>query len=186
MTRDETLTEILRMLLEDSGSPPTSPDTYEQPLSPTSTPTSPTLSTKPTPTSDVTMSLMGQMMTTLKEIVTFNAEQTRALVMDILQGREMPQTGQMVIEKIVPESSTSYDDTSSPLSPGIQAILDREEQETNEVTLQQVLLRERQQLQERLMSVQEEIRTESLSDDSWSSPFEPQETPDDFAPPVVT
>ena len=175
MTSDEILEAIRLILSEGSDFPTTSPATSASPPNHSSTPTSPTPSTTPTPTSDATPNLLSEMMTTLKEIVTFNAEQTRALVMDILQGREMPRTGPMVIEKIENESLTSYDDTSSPLSPGIEAILAREEQETNDLTLQQLLLKDRQELQEKLMTVQEELRSASLSENSWASPMEPTE-----------
>lgn len=117
------------------------------------------------------------MMTTLKEIVTTSQAETRALVMDILQGRQQPTTGTTETTRTPDEQPTSFDYDSTPLPGGIEAILERE----NEESAQVLLLRERRELHERLAQAQADLRSQGIFDDSWSSPSEPQ--PPDATPP---
>ena len=58
--------------------------------------------------------------------------------MDILQGRQMQPTGPTETLTTENEASLSYDYDSTPLHPGIESVLSREETETNEATAQQL------------------------------------------------
>lgn len=172
-TREAIAEEVSLSLQQLSESLRSLPAPSAPPESSSSSPTSPTPSTRPTPSSDETpTSILMEMMRTIRDLTVESQRETRALVMDILQGREQP-TGPRVTEQIATEPSTSSDYDSIPLSPAIQAVLEREEEETNDLTLQQLLLTERRLLQERLASVQGEIRDQSVSEASWAGPLEP-------------
>lgn len=131
--------------------------------SPTSNLSSPTPPTKPTQTSDDLLTMM-KMMT---EMFQGFQKETRELVLDILQGRGQTLTSPQVISQIDNVTLTNYDDDSMiPLPPGIEAVMAREVEETQ----QAALLRERAALQNRLAELTEERNRLYESEDS-SLPF---------------
>jgi len=107
------------------------------------------------------MQMMGMMM---KMFETSLAE-TRAMVLDLVQGRATPPSGPQVIDLTSNESSMSYNYDDTPLHPGIEAIEQREREERQE-TLQARLLRERAALQAQLMEVDARRQALELSDSS--------------------
>lgn len=126
---------------------------------------SPTQSTTPTPTSDdPALALMKAM----NEAWSKQMEQTRQMVVDLTQGRESqrptgtPETWPMPSEKLL-----DFDYDSTPLSPGIEAVLEREENETEQARI----LREREELQEQLIEKQAEMDRLHLEQSSQEGPW---------------
>jgi hypothetical protein len=121
-----------------------------------STPPSPTPPTTPTPTSVDPVSTMAKM-------AADSMETMRQMALDLTQGRESlqptttPETSQTWSEKPI-----GFDYDSTPLSPGIEAVLAREEEETE----QHRLLREREELQALLVEKQTEMDRLGLEDSS--------------------
>lgn len=107
------------------------------------------------------MQMMMSQMTMMKEIYETQAKETRELVVTILQGR-VP-TGPPVTLPIESESSTRFDDdwgNSGPLPPGIEAILDREAEESQLRALQQ----QRLDYQQRIQDLEAERLTQMAAD----------------------
>jgi hypothetical protein len=118
----------------------------------TSTPPSPTPSTTPTPASD---DVALKMMTTALHAMSTESEATRQMVVDLVQGRPLPTTtGPSETAPTLNELPLIYDYDSTPLSPGIEAVLAREEAETTEAHEQARLRTERIALQEKMMQAQ--------------------------------
>lgn len=85
------------------------------------------------------------------------------LVVDLTQGRESPQTnGSQETWPTLNERPSEYDYDSTPLSPGIEAVLAREEHETEQARL----LREREELQRTLIEKQSELERLNLEQSS--------------------
>lgn len=124
----------------------------------TSTPTSPTQPTKQTHSSDDLLTMMKMMSEMFRESQT----QMRDMVLDILQGRATQPTSMQVIAPTPNEMPMNFDDDSIPLPPGIEAVMAREAEETQ----QQALLRERAALQERLAELTRERNLLYESEDS--------------------
>lgn len=117
------------------------------PQSPTSSSPTPTPTTRPEASSETTTTI--QMMTMMRDIFETQAKETRELVVTILQGR-VP-TGPPVTMQIESASSTRSDDdwgNSGPLPPGIEAILDREAEESQLRALQRERLDYQQRIQD--------------------------------------
>jgi len=132
-----------------------------------STRRSPTPSTTPTPTSDEVVSTMERM---AKDSLT----QMRELALDLTQGRESAQTnGTTETPPIWSVRQSEYDYDSTPLSPGIEAVLERELEETAQARL----LREREELQRHLLEKQAEMdrlaSEPSLQQGPWNAVEEP-------------
>ena len=106
-----------------------------------STPSSPTPSTTPTNPSADFVTLMTTMLTTMRSTSEASARETRELVTELVLGRPQP-TGTQEMLPISNASPVTYDYESTPLSPGIQAQIDREADENEQDRLQ----RERQEL----------------------------------------
>jgi hypothetical protein len=136
---------------------------FDQSPSPMSKIPSPTPSTTPTPSSDVVASMMREMTTMFRD----SLREIREMVVDMTQGRRMQATGQQEIASILPASDPSYDFDSTPLAPGIEAILQREDEES----LQRVLLRERAELMGRLAELDNKRRDLEMTDDSDNGPW---------------
>ena len=133
-----------------------------------STRRSPTQSTTPTPTSD---DLALKMMTTALDAMKHESEQTRLMALDLTQGRESAnQNGPTEIWPTPSEKQIVYDYDSTPLSPGIEAVLAREDSESQH----EATLRERALLQEQMMEAQAKL--EHL-DSQAPLPSEPDEPP---------
>lgn len=130
-----------------------------------SNPASPTQSTTPIQTSDETVL---KMMTAMNSAWGAQMEATRQMVSDLTLGREsqsqtgMPETWQMQSARPI-----DYDDDSTPLSPGIEAVLEREEHETEHHRLQT----ERRELQEQLAEKQAELDRLTLEQSSETGPW---------------
>jgi|SRR5208282_497726 len=119
-----------------------------------STRRSPIPPTTPTPTSDTVV-----MMETMAKM----HSDSMKLVVDLTQGRESPQTnGSQETWPTLNERPSEYDYDSTPLSPGIEAVLAREEQETEQARL----LREREELQRTLIEKQSELERLNLEQSS--------------------
>ena len=99
----------------------------------------------------------------MAKAMTDSMREMREMVVDLTQGRESqrvtgsPETSQMWNEKQI-----EYDYDSTPLSPGIEAVLEREMSETEEARL----LREREELQRQLIEKQNEMERATLPDPS--------------------
>jgi hypothetical protein len=94
------------------------------------------------------------MMKAMAETFREQSEATRKMVTDLVVGREQPPpTTTAEILETLRERPIEYDYDSTPLPAGIVAIEEREERETHEATL----LKERAELQERLVQVQQEV-----------------------------
>lgn len=131
----------------------------------TSTPPSPTPSTTPTPTSDETVL---KLMTALNQTWTEQMKETRQMVSDLTLGRESQRpTGTPETWPTPNERPLDFDYDSIPLSPGIEAVLEREEQEST----QERLRRERQELQEQLIEKQAEMDRATLEQSSQGGPW---------------
>jgi hypothetical protein len=110
------------------------------------------------------------MMSTALEAMTKESEATRRMVIDMTQGRESqspistPETWPTPNERL-----SAFDYDSTPLSPGIEAVIEREESETEQARI----LREREELQELLIEKQAEMDRLTLEQSSdpgpWSS-----------------
>lgn len=111
-----------------------------------------------------------KMMMTMKEMFSEERKETRALVLDILQGRQM-QTSQPVIGQMQRELLTSYDAELTPLPAELDAVMAREAAETEQATL----LRERAALQSRLTELQQEMTSLSDSEESYVPFSEPED-----------
>ena len=95
--------------------------------------------------------------------------QMRELASELTLGRESQQTnGTQETPPIWNEKQIEYDYDSTPLSPGIEAILERESEETE----QHRLLMEREELRERLVEKQAEMDRFNL--ENSSPPMEPE------------
>ena len=132
-----------------------------------STRRSPTQSTTPTPTSDA---VALKMMETMAQSFEASTKEMRGLVVDLTQGRESQRTsGEVETPPILSEKQIVYDYDSTPLSPGIEAVIAREDQETEQARI----LREREELQELLIEKQAEMDRLTLEQSSdpgpWSS-----------------
>lgn len=124
--------------------------------SPTSSPTSPIPSTTPIHSSDDLVTMMR----TMGEIFAEERKETRAMVLDILQGRATEATGQLEMPTIERERLTNYDD--DPLPPELEAVMSREMEETLAV---QASLRERSALQQRAAELQTDLSRLQESED---------------------
>lgn len=126
----------------------------------TSTPPSPTPPTTPTPTSATSET---QMVTTMAQTFTAALAEMRGMVVDMTQGRVgQPVTSMQETPQMSNESSLTFDYDSTPLAPGIEAVLAREDNENEQARL----LRERAALQSHLLDVQEEMDRLGLEDSS--------------------
>jgi hypothetical protein len=133
-----------------------------------STPRSPTQSTTPTPTSD---ELVYKMMETMKAAYTDSTREMHEMVVDLTQGRESQSpSGQPEILLTPNERLSDYDYDSTPLSPGIEAVIERESQETEQLRI----AREREELQRQLMEAQAELDRFDLESSSESGPWNGQ------------
>ena len=98
--------------------------------------------------------------------------QMRELASELTLGRESQQTnGTQETPPIWNAKQIEYDYDSTPLSPGIEAILERESEETE----QHRLLMEREELRERLVEKQAEMDRLNLESSS-EGPWTPQES----------
>lgn len=141
------------------------------------------LSKPPTPTPTSTPSTPSETVELAKLMMTMmqdQAKENRHLMETLMLGREQVETTTPPSSTSLSEPLTTFDYDSTPLSPGIEAVLDREVEEDQ----QALLLRERRVLQERLSTLQEEeLKMMALngSEDSlpgpWSEPEEPSESP---------
>jgi hypothetical protein len=128
---------------------------------------SPTPSTKPTPTSDVSES--STTLTTISQMFVDLQRETRELVVTLMQGREQPgPTTPRETTLIESEKQSVSDFDSGPTSPGIEEVERREAEEA----LQEALLRERQHWQERMKELErvEQERSAILESLEQSSP----------------
>ena len=126
-----------------------------------STPPSPTPPTTPTPTSPDVVAVMAKMMAD-------TTRQMREMALGLTLGRESPSpNGQQETEPIWNGKQIEYDYDSTPLSPGIEAVLERENEETEQARL----LREREELQRALIETQREWERSQLSDQSNPGPW---------------
>lgn len=99
----------------------------------------------------------------MAKAMTESMQTMRELVVDLTQGRESQRpTGTPETLPTYSEKQIEYDYDSTPLSPGIEAILEREEEETE----QHRLLREREELQRELIEKQALLDRETLPDQS--------------------
>lgn len=120
----------------------------------------PTPSTRPVEPISEVMTMMSSMMTTFLDTM---ERQVTTLVL----GREQPpQTLQMVTPPMPNGKAIDYDDDSIPLSPGIQAAMGREAEETEH----QRFLRERSVLQSRITDLLQEAERMDLDDSTGFSP----------------
>ncbi len=131
--------------------------------SPTSSPTSPTPSTPPTPISAPPDStpFSTEMWTSMMELMRSSLAEDRALVERLVLGRESPPT----IYSSPPQQSWNekpigFDYDSTPLAPGIEAVLARETIENE----QSRLLKERADLQAKLREMATEADRLGLED----------------------
>ena len=130
-----------------------------------STRRSPTQSTTPTPTSDA---VALKMMETMAQSFEASTKEMRGLVVDLTQGRESQRTsGEVETPPILSEKQIVYDYDSTPLSPGIEAVIAREDQETEQARI----LREREELQRQLRERQAALDEFDLSTQSESGPW---------------
>ena len=114
------------------------------------------------------------MMTTALEAMTKESEATRKMVVDLTQGREsLSPTSTLETWQMQSARPIDYDDDSTPLSPGIEAVLDREETETEQARI----LREREELQERLIEKQAEMDRLTLESSSEEGPWTNGDSP---------
>jgi len=135
-----------------------------------STPPSPTPSTTPTPSSD---DVALKMMTTALQAMSTESEATRQMVVDLVQGRpQQMTTGTRETEQTPSELPLIYDYDSTPLSPGIEAVLAREDEETSETLERRRLQMERADLQERMMETQAKLDHDTLVQSSNGSTSE--------------
>jgi hypothetical protein len=107
------------------------------------------------------------MMKMILEAMKQEREETRKLTMNLLYPMQQvvtPATGPIVEEQ--PELTYDYDQT--PLSEGIQAVLDREEEEDR----LRVLMKERVGLQGRLRTLQEEELRATEEQNSSRGPWD--------------
>ena len=126
---------------------------------------SPTQSTTPTPTSD---ELVLKMMETMSKTYSESTKEMHQMVVDLTQGRESASpTGTPETSPIWNERPIAFDYDSTPLSPGIEGVLAREEEESEQARL----LRERDELQRQVMERQEELDRFDLEQSSESGPW---------------
>lgn len=137
-----------------------------RPRNHSSTRRSPTpTSTPSTPSVDPTTELMTRMLTTMETQATEN----RRLLEIMMVGREPSPTPEDLPTFSRPQPM-EYDYDSTPLSPGIEAVIAREVEEDQLA----VLMRERIALQERMREIQadqERLTTQSTLDDSSPGPW---------------
>lgn len=107
------------------------------------------------------------MMKTMGEMFAEERKETRAMVLDILQGRATMANGQQETQLIESAQPTNYDD--DPLPPELLAVIERETEETLAL---QASLRERAVLQQRAATLQTELNLLSESEDSSPLPSE--------------
>ena len=125
-----------------------------------STRRSPTPNTTPTPTSD---DLATKMIETMAKTQTDSIREMRQMVVDLTQGRESPSpNGERATAPMPIERPLTFDYDSTPLSAGIEAVLAREAEETEQARL----LREREELQALLIEKQTELDRASLAESS--------------------
>jgi hypothetical protein len=130
-----------------------------------STPPSPTQSTTPTPTSD---EVALKMMETLNSAWAQQMHETRQMAIELTQGRESPnQIGTQETWPMQSERPIAFDYDSTPLSAGIEAVLEREDKETEQARI----LREREELQEQLIDKQVELDQFNLEQSSQEGPW---------------
>ena len=136
MTFRTSLARYVQGLLSEETSTPNGSHPPTQ--SPESIPPTTTADTKSTPAT-LEAGLLGVVLQTMKEMQSENLREIRGMVSDILQGREI--TGTLPPTSETQPSRMSYDppDYDDPgvedLSGGIQAILEREQQEQQDVRL---------------------------------------------------
>lgn len=137
----------------------------------TSTPPSPIRNGTATQISEeVALKLMDSMAKTF----TTQMEQTRQMVVDLTQGRESQSpTGTQETWPTQNERPPVFDYDSTPLSPGIEAVLAREETETEQARI----LREREELQEQLIEKQAELDRSRLEQSSQEGPWSNGDNP---------
>lgn len=133
----------------------------------------PTFPIQPT-TPILSLDVLETMMTTMRTMFQEERREMREMVLDILQGRQSVRTGTTETVPIVNETPTNYDPELTPIPPEIQAVIDRETNETLEL---QHLLRERETLQQRAMMLEEEMSKYDSSTDSFSLPLDNETYP---------
>jgi hypothetical protein len=118
-------------------------------------------STQPTP-SDPLVEMMKMMTTMMRE----ENKETRSLMELMMLGRPVPES-QETLSTFSKPLPMEFDYDSTPLSPGIEAVMERELEEDQ----QEVLMRERIALQERMRELQaEEMRLKGHVESADSSP----------------
>jgi uncharacterized membrane protein YccC len=131
----------------------------------TSTPPSPTPSTTPTLISE---EVVLKIVDSMAKVSAEQMKETRQMVVDLTQGREsQSQTGTPETWPTQSERPIAFDYDSTPLSAGIEAVLEREEMETEQARI----LREREELQERLIEKQAEVDRLRLEQSSQEGPW---------------
>jgi hypothetical protein len=122
----------------------------------------------PTTTPGVDTSVV---MTTMREMTESWMKETRELVTQLVLGREQPRpTGERETLPTSSENPNPFDYDSTPLSPGIEAVLARELEEDRLSALR----RERLDLQERLAQVQtEQRRMQERTEEEEETGFSP-------------
>ena len=137
-------------------------------------------STRPSPTQSTTPTLISEevalrLLDSASKAFSEQMRETRQMVVDLTQGRESAsQTGMPETSPTWNERPIAFDYDSTPLSAGIEAVLEREEMETAQARI----LREREELQERLIEKQNELdrlQSETSSEDPgpWSNGSDP-------------
>lgn len=102
----------------------------------------------------------------MAKMATDFSETMRQMALDLTQGRESQQpTTTPETWPTLNEKQIEYDYDSTPLSTGIEAVLEREDQEIQE-TEQRRLMRERAELQAQLVETQSEMDRLGLEDSS--------------------
>ena len=157
MIEDQDLRTRLLAVLEDSDLTP----------SPSLTRPFPTPSTTPTSDSVAMMTMMKEIVTSLQETFQAAIREIREMVVDMTQGRQQQTNGQQVMQPMPFDLPTTYDPDSTPLPPGIEAILQRESTETQ----QQRLLKERAELMGRLNDLNEQQSHLELVNGQDSGPW---------------
>jgi hypothetical protein len=109
------------------------------------------------------------MMTMMTNLMTASQRETRELVTQLVLGRPGQTISEPETRPMLPESPVSWDYDLTPLDPGIEAVLEREQTESELA----VGMRERAALQQRLSQLQEELitqeATQNLSPGPWQS-----------------
>jgi hypothetical protein len=106
-------------------------------------------------------------MTMMREMSETQMRETRELVLSLIQGPPIPTSSSREPDSRFSEMPVTYDYDSTPLSAGIEGVIDREEQES-ELALS---LRERAALVERqrlLQAQQIEMEMQNASPGPWN------------------